>query len=245
MDPEQYCRDIEAFLCRKNDGHLIRIVGPSFERVCDWAARGVPFKIACHGIDRYFERYYAKGPRRRPVQIDFCEADVLDAFDAWRRALGLRLSAVAEQPGSFDASGEDTPEEARARRHRPGLATHLGRVIMHLAARRAEPSVTESFGQILERAADGVIALTRVSSPVRGDARVRTLSRLEELDGAMMRAVREQCGPAALCALRQEAAEQLVPFRDRMMVEAYERSLEAAVDRLIRERERLPTLTLE
>ena len=41
------------------------------------------------GIDRYFERYYAKGPRRRPVRVEFCEADVLDVFDEWRRAVGV------------------------------------------------------------------------------------------------------------------------------------------------------------
>src|SRR3954468_2849061 len=62
---DEYCREIEAYLCRKNDGHLIRIVGPSFERVCSWASQGVPFKIACQGIDRYFDRYYAKPGRRR------------------------------------------------------------------------------------------------------------------------------------------------------------------------------------
>src|SRR5688572_16742586 len=90
--PEDYCRAIEAYLCRKNDGHLIRIVGPSFEMVCGWAARGVPVSAAQRGIDRYFERYYAKGPRRRPVRIDFCEADVLDVFDEWRRAVGVTVA---------------------------------------------------------------------------------------------------------------------------------------------------------
>ena len=35
----QYCREIEAYLCRKNDGHLVRIVGPAFEQVCGWAAQ--------------------------------------------------------------------------------------------------------------------------------------------------------------------------------------------------------------
>ena len=56
--PEHYCREIESYLCRKNDGHLIRIVGPAFDQVCGWAARGVPLKVACRGIDRCFERYY-------------------------------------------------------------------------------------------------------------------------------------------------------------------------------------------
>src|SRR5204863_1077323 len=88
---DDYCRELEAYLCRKNDGHLVRIVGPSFERVCGWAAQGIPFKIACEGIDRYFVRYYSKGPKRRPVQIDFCDADVLEAFDTWRRSVGVRL----------------------------------------------------------------------------------------------------------------------------------------------------------
>ena len=67
--PEDYSRQVEAYLCRKNDGHLIRIVGPVFEQVCGWALRGVPLKVAFAGIDRCFERYYAKGPRRRPLRI--------------------------------------------------------------------------------------------------------------------------------------------------------------------------------
>src|SRR5882672_12638611 len=81
MSSTDYCREIEAYLCRKNEGHLVRIVGPSFELVCGWAQRGVPLKVAFRGIDRYVERYYAKGPRRRPVRIDFCEADVLEIED--------------------------------------------------------------------------------------------------------------------------------------------------------------------
>ena len=103
-----YCRSIETYLCRKNDGHLIRVVGPSFELVSGWAAQGVPLKVAFSGIDRYFERYYRKGPRRRPVKIDFCEADVLDAFDEWRRALGLRRTV--------DAAAGDDPADAGSTR---------------------------------------------------------------------------------------------------------------------------------
>jgi hypothetical protein len=95
-----YCREIEAYLCRKNDGHLIRVVGPSFDIVSRWAEQGVPLKVACEGIDRYFARYYRKGPRRRPVKIDFCEADVLDVFDEWRRAVGVISPATPATPAT-------------------------------------------------------------------------------------------------------------------------------------------------
>src|SRR4029453_9178311 len=117
---EDYCRQLESYLCRKNDGHLIRIVGPAFEQVCGWAARGIPLKLAMRGVDRYFERYYAKGPRRRPVRIEFCEADVLDVFDEWRRALGV--SAERQGSGAQNAaSGADVSGP------RSSLPAHLER----------------------------------------------------------------------------------------------------------------------
>ena len=37
VDVPAYCREVEAYLCRRNGGHLIRLVGPSFELVRDWA----------------------------------------------------------------------------------------------------------------------------------------------------------------------------------------------------------------
>src|SRR4029079_4336453 len=85
----EYCREVESYLCRKNEGHLIRIAGPVFEQVSGWAAQGVPLAVVYRGIDRYCARYYAKGPRRRPVRVEFCEADILSGFDDWRRAVGV------------------------------------------------------------------------------------------------------------------------------------------------------------
>ena len=89
IDPGEYARQVERYLCQKNRGHLIRVVGPAFELVCGWATAGVPLKIALRGIDRCCERLEARGPRRRPVRIEFCEADVLDAFDDGAVKLGL------------------------------------------------------------------------------------------------------------------------------------------------------------
>jgi hypothetical protein len=233
LTTDEYCREIEAYLCRKNDGHLIRIVGPSFERVCGWAAQGIPFRIVCQGIDRYFIRYYAKGSRRRrPVQIDFCEADVLDAFDAWRRAVGVRL------PGT-DSTAEDA---ARKQRNR-SLGDHLERVGERVIARRAGmESLPPDFERVLEQITGEIGTFKELPSPVRGETRARVIARLSELDRDMLKAVRALAEPASLQALREEAADQLRPFRDRLPPEAYERALEAAVDRLLRDGEKLPTI---
>ena len=109
-DIAEYCRELETYLCRKNGGHLIRIVGPAFERVKGWAEQGVPLALAIRCVDRCCERARARGARRRPVRIEFCEADILELFDDWRRAIGV-------------AGNGEAPASAR----KPGLASHIER----------------------------------------------------------------------------------------------------------------------
>lgn len=235
MNTDEYCRELESYLCRKNDGHLIRIVGPSFERVCGWAAQGIPFKIACQGIDMYFVRYHAKGGRRRPVQIDFCEHDILDAFDAWRRAVGVRMPDT-----------EQTDDEAQARRRKRSLPEHLDRVCERVTARRAciTPPPPE-LDAVLEAITKEAAAFRDLAGPFRGETRDRIVARLVELDRLMLDSARAHAEPAALRAMRAEAMEQLLPFRDRMPAEIYAGAVESAVDRLLREREQLPIIAFE
>jgi hypothetical protein len=230
---EEYCREIEAYLCRKNDGHLIRIVGPSFDRVCSWAGQGIPYKIACEGIDRYFVRYYAKGPRRRPVQIDFCENDVLDVFDAWRRTIGVRL------PGA-----ESSEEEVAAKQRKKSLPEHFDRVSEKITNRRAGINpLPADYDRVLEEVTNELSAFKDLPSPIRGETRERVAARLAELDRLMMDAARAHADRAALEAIRDEAVEQLRPFRDRMPGDAYEQALHAAIDGLLRDREKLPVVS--
>jgi len=232
-DVADYCREIETYLCRKNDGHLIRIVGPAFEQVSGWAARGVPLKVAFHGIDRYFERYYGKGPRRRPIRIEFCEADVLDVFDEWRRAVGVPASGGA-------ADGE--PDENTAARH-GSLPAHLDRVIARLTSLRG--GADRSLDGLLEMIVNELDAARTRARTLRGDARKVFLDRLAVIDRLLLDAVRLQCDAAILDELRAEAEGELASFRSRMPVEAYQQSVAASVDRLLRERARLPVVRFE
>jgi hypothetical protein len=234
--PGDYCRGIEAYLCRKNDGHLIRIVGPSFEMVCGWAARGVPITVAQRGIDRCFERYYASGPRRRPLRIDFCEADVLDVFDEWRRAVGV-TAAVAEA-----TEDEPTSDGATVRRHET-LPRHLERVVARLTALRA--GADRSLDDVVNTIVQELDAARAGAKALRGRARTELLQRLMELDGQLLSAARDRLTDSERNELRREAEAELEPFRDRMPHAAFEQSIAACSDRLLRDRFRIPTLSLE
>ena len=232
MDAAEYCREIESYLCRKNDGHLIRVTGPSFDLVSGWAARGVPIKIALEGIDRYFERYYRSGPRRRPVKIDFCEADVLDVFDEWKRATGVsRLSTV---------DGRLTPEQSHPRE---SLPAHLERVVLRLTSARTSGRLDGSFDDIIDRVSRELDASRASAGGVRGRARQDLIDRLAALDGELLEQARASLDDTAREAFVREAEQELAAFRASMTADAFARARGAATDRLVRERFGLPTVT--
>ena len=231
-DIGSYCRQLEDYLCRKNDGHLIRIVGPAFEQVSGWAARGIPVKVAQRGIDRYFDRYYAKGPRRRPVQIQFCEADVFDVFEEWRRAVGVPAH-------SESSTSEQDEADSPARRH-GSLPAHLDRVIARLTMVRGGED--RSLDETVDRLVRELDAARAGAKGLRGEVRSALIDRLQVLDAELIETARTNSAAEALRQLEAEADEELAPFRDRMAADVYERSRRAAVDRLIRERRRLPVI---
>jgi len=223
-----YCREIETYLCQKNDGHLIRVVGPSFGLVTAWAEQGVPLKVAFKGIDRYFERYYRKGPRRRPVKIDFCEADVLDVFDEWRRAVGVVAS------GETEGSGPAT-------RH-ASLPAHLERVVRHLTSGRANSSLGAEFDEVIDRVSADLDAARAKAGGLRGEARQALIDRLAMFDAELIQRARAALDDATRDALAREADDELAGFRGGMTDDAFARARDAAIDRLVRERCGLPVV---
>ena len=261
MDPAEYCREVEAYLCRKNDGHLIRIVGPVFEQVCCWAEQGVPLSAVFQGIDRRFERYYARGPRRRPLRLEFCEADVLDLFDEWRRAVGVPAAstgerAVGSRHASHGAPDQDEHDERdedeaddraadRSSHRRVGLQPHLDRVIVRLTALCAGQEAFTGFRRALERVVHELDHERAGARAVRGNARIHLLERLRTLDETLLDTARHGAETRLLDALRREAESELTPFRGRMPSAAFERALERCTDRLLRDRLGLPRVSFD
>lgn len=225
-DVGEYCRQVELHLCRRNEGHLIRLSGPRFDLVQDWFNRGIPLKLVMQGLDRGVERKRAKDSRPRPVPIEFCEDDVLDVFDEWRRSVGVSAS---------DASA------AELEGPRSSLPAHLERVIARLTTLRG------GADRSLDTAVDAIVreldAVRATAKSIRGEAREALIERLRELDAALIDALREQVEESTMLQLAAEADEELKPFRARMPAEAYRQSHRACIDRLLRERSGLPTIS--
>lgn len=236
MTGADYVRAIEQHVCQKNDGHLIRIVGPAFEVVRGWEQGGVPLKVALRGIDRYFERYYRSGPRRRPARVEFCDADVLETFDEWRRAVG-----IAARAGARETSPEDAAVDVGGRG--PSLPAHLERVLLKLSNARAKGRLGADADALIDRVSDEMDRARAHSRGLRGDARRDLVQRLADIDRALLDAASAALAGDEHAALGAEADEELEAYRERMPPDRYARVRAAIVDRLIRDRFGLPIVS--
>lgn len=231
-----YCRQIESYLCQKNGGHLVRIVGPAFETVRGWADQGVPLKVAFRGIDRTVERTNAKGGRRRPLRIEFCAADVLEAFDDWRRAIGAGASRVAED----GASAEEPGSQSR----KGSLAAHIDRSLSRLLVVKADRS-DRGFDVVIEQATAELDRLAAVAKGARGSTKDQIIAQLAALDAELIAAARGGVSEEMAAALRREADAELAAFASRMPAESLPRARQLAFERLLRDALNLPVLTYE
>ena len=101
----------------------------------------------------------------------------------------------------------------------------------------------------LDGALDAVIreldAARAGAKGVRGVLRDRLLERLRTLERELLDAARGCLAPAVMAEIEREADAELAPFRARMPADAYQRSRAACIDRIVRDRARLPVLAFE
>ena len=256
MPAGEYCRAIEAYLCRENGGHLVRIVGPAFQVVAGWHAAGIPFAIVKQGIDRTLARDRARpaGPVRRPVRVEFCEADVQDAFTAWRRAVGVGMAGAGDEATSpvpaseagpaADAAPPTAPRPGRG----PSLASHVDRAMQRLTQAlldlgRFTPEEASAAGAAMEAALATLDRLQADARGARGEARAALLAVLATADAVLASALVAAVPPAAAADVTRAARAELAPFAGRMAAPDLASAEAAAVARLVRERFRAPELT--
>jgi hypothetical protein len=203
--------------------------------VKQWALDGMPISVVVHGIDRKAERH-RHGHARRPLRIEFCEADVREAFEDWCRAVGMTTSS--ELSSGDSGTSDDIPAPRR-----PSLTKHLDRVVERLVASGSRLDLPESRRARVNCVLATVIELRDRARTARGPARDVIATALAPLDDAVMAAARETADAAVMRALADTAASELESYRVRLSPDAWQRAVNATVDRLLRERLQLPTIT--
>ena len=250
LDLGQFCRAVETHLCQVNGGHLVRVVGPAFELVKQWHADRVPLKIVLRGIDRRAERARrSTSSARRPLRIEFCEADVADVFDEWRRAIGFAVSVVPAETsdagagtGAPDVDAEDGGE-ADTRRV-PSLPKHLDRVTTRLTSFLV--SMGDAGPELRARAQSALeqIDPLRRAGRLRGEARADAVRLLETLDASLLDSLLTDAPARLVEESLVEAKQELAAYEGRLPAAEFERVVRRAAQRVLRSRLQLPELRL-
>jgi hypothetical protein len=131
----------------------------------------------------------ARAPVGGRWRIDFCEADVLDVFDEWRRATGLA--------GSGPGGDEKSPP-----RRGPSLPEHLERVLLKLTNAQATGVLGASLDPLIDQLSAELDRARAASGGVRGEARRAMSERLAAADASLLAMARPAVGPEELESMR-------------------------------------------
>ena len=230
MDLGSYCREVESYLCNKNSGHLVRIVGPGFELVCDWAERRIPLHVVFRSIDRTFERHYRKGRSRRPLRIEFCEADVVELFDEWCRAVG---------PGALS----ETPSESQVSQSL--VEAHIERTISRLITWRDTDGQLPAMLEVITRSIADLNLVRERTRITQGAARQEVVDRLRQIEIELTAVLHEVVDSGTFESIQSEMAIELESFRQRMPPEAFATAKRVGIDRLLYDHFKLPKISFE
>jgi hypothetical protein len=245
VDVGEYCRVVEDHLTRVNGGHLVRIVGPGFELVRQWAESGIPTSVVFRGIDLKAERHHT-GRAKRPLRIEFCEADVREVYGNWRRAIGLPADegrngddSADGQPEGANEGGESGPDD-RDRRGKRSLTRDLDRAVDRLTRAIGRHDIPDALRSPLDGWLQALVDLRDAAKKARGAARQELERRVGALDAEVTATLRSVAPEPVLAEVRREAESELAGYRGRLSPDAWHRAVAANSDRLLRERYALP-----
>jgi hypothetical protein len=241
LDAGAYCRQVEAYLTRANGGHLVRIVGPGFALVRQWAADGIPLRVVYRGIDHKVERHRA-GQARRPLRIEFCDADVRDVYENWQRAVGLTTRGASGEPEPAESPAESSTEAPPPDRRRPSLSKHLDRALDRIGRTAGRLELPEQLREGLGAVIAELAAVRDEAKTLRGPERDALAERVVRLDRDLVALARASAGTELLATVRRDAEQDLSSYRGRLSGDAWAKALEATADQLLRDRLGLPTL---
>jgi hypothetical protein len=226
---------VEQHLTRINGGHLVRVVGPGFALVKQWADDGVPLTVVFKGIEQKAERHKA-GASKRPLRIEFCEADVREVYEDWKRATGISVAA----PEVVDVT--DGPASAEPKRRSASKA--IDKAIERLGRLAGRLEYPDGFRDAVSHAIEQLMTVRDALARVRGAAREPLVEQLVVIDQALVSAARLMMDDDVLRGLREQAERDLASFRDRMEPDAWQRAVIVTIDRGVRTHIGLPTLEL-
>nr|MBP8273030.1 hypothetical protein [Acidobacteriota bacterium] len=212
------------------------------------------------GIDQKAERHLKGMAARsgRPLRIEFCENDVRELFEDWKRAVGITSAPEHQSTGAPEHPSTGAPEHPStgAPEHtstgavipssrRQSLSKHLERVSDRLSRLLGRHDLPDEFLDCVNQAISTIATARERARSARGATRDEIVASVRPLDDVLIVAARKAIGPAVLAQLQQQAEADLGTYKGRLAPEAWQQAIQATTDRLLRDRLTLPVIDLD
>jgi len=199
-----YFTEIEERFQRRR-GSVLLLSTLDWALIETWREAGIPLEAALRGIDAAFDKYEARQKRARMQRINglaWCAQAVMQA------AMEMHEAATGSAAGATDGSERETGFEiARVAEHLKAAADALD------AAAVAPEAARATAGRLRELAAEVTAGASDEKPTLDLEGLERSLTVLEEkLFAALTAAAPEEL----LVGLKEHAARELAPYRNRM-----------------------------
>lgn len=247
-----YFTEIEEAFVRRRGKHLL--VSPlDWSLMESWKKLGIPLHVVLRGIEKSFDSYESK-PRNRSVKtLYYCQEEVEAQFKEWLESQtgahaksettedGARDSSVEVVAGSDEGTGRGLPfPRTVISAHLSQCRDEIRRALDARTGSAGDEALLEALGRAASRLEELASDFERSTNP-NAEALENSLADIEAL---IDRALLGSLPTDALEDARAEAAEQLKPYRARMERATYEQTLENLLAKSLRERARVPRLSL-
>jgi len=236
MNYYNYFTEVEDEFVRRRGSHML--ISPlDWSLIETWKQRGVPLHIALRGINSSFDVREGRAPRARKVNsLFYCQQEVESLFaDYCQSRVG---GNGGNGNGAAKAGGEGSPFSAGA------LRVFLSEGRETLARLGAEAAGDAPLAETFARAAERLGLLAAEAGGAEAVNPEVLEADLTQIEGLVMAGLRASAGAEALAGWRREGDAKLRHFRTRMEPPIYEQTLENFVSQRLRERYRVPRLSL-
>ena len=247
-----YYTEIEDAFVRRRGRHLL-LSTLDWALMTAWKEMGVPLHVVLRGIEKSFDSYESR-PRKRTVKtLFYCQEEVEAQFAEWMESqTGAHAKGETDEQSAVDSNAEGAAAPVGGAGG--GLPFPRAVISAHLSdcrdeLRRALDSRSQGTGgealcEALSRAASRLEELASDFERSANPNAEALESSLADIEALLDRALRGSLSQEALDEARAGAAEQLKPYRARMERATYEQTLENLLAKALRERERVPRLSL-
>ncbi len=240
-------------------GSLLMLSTLDWALIETWREAGIPLEAALRGIDSAFDKHDARKARskhglRRVNGLAWCAQEVMATVEQMKEAATGSMAGSAAAAASAEGRAEQAEsgfEPLRIAAYLQGCAAQIAAAAFTASASPAAAAAKETAARLREIAATlqtadggadaGAKALQTTPPPVRTEDVELNLTVLEE---KLFAALTASAPEEELLALKQQAAQELAPYRGKMGAVQIRQVEQQFLRKRLLEARKLPRLSL-